>query len=379
MKTRAILGSSALLLLAACGNKSEETPAAAPGAAQGAPAAQAAPAAAANPTSIAPGQTQTLSLPALPTLNFVVTEAGSYTIDVDGAGRDPVVTIYNGDQAVARDDDGGEERNARLTHDLQPGSYRVVVLEYAGRAMVARVTASRANAGGGKNPPGAPAAAAAPAAPAIPGTLVLGVPQTLTVAETPALALTLTEPTHVRLDVSGGDEDPVTAIFNGDQLIERDDDGGDNLNSRITQRLQPGAYRIVVLEYKGHAMRAQVAASVVAPPPTAATIAGTGETLVVTRNGGSAEESAVDVALNITTPGTYVIDAIPQSSEHDPKIELLRDGTAVADDDDSGGDHAARLTQTLTPGTYTIRVMSFNGSAIGVRVKSTAAGGAGGK
>jgi hypothetical protein len=376
MKTRAILGSSALLLLAACGNKSEGAEGAAPGTAPAAQAAQAAPAVAANPTTIAPGQTQTLSLSALPTLNFVVTEAGSYTIDVDGAGRDPVVTIYNGDQAVARDDDGGEERNARLTHELQPGSYRVVVLEYAGRAMVARVTATRSDAAaaGGKNPPGAPAAAA-PAAPAIAGTLALGVPQTLTVAETPALALTLTEPTHVRLDVSGGDEDPVAAIFNGDQLIERDDDGGDNLNSRITQRLQPGAYRIVVLEYKGHAMRAQIAASVVAPPPTAATIAGTGETLVVTRNGGSSEESAVDVALNITTAGSYVIDAIPQSSEHDPKIELLRDGTVVADDDDGGGDHAARLTQTLTPGTYTIRVMSFNGSAIGVRVKSTAAGG----
>ena len=63
---------------------------------------------------------------------FTVAESGFYTIET-GGNTDVVMRLYgpNADTTlVAEDDDGGQAFNAKIAHDLEPGSYLIQIRHY---------------------------------------------------------------------------------------------------------------------------------------------------------------------------------------------------------------------------------------------------------
>ena len=78
------------------------------------------------------------------------------------------------------------------------------------------------------------------------------------------------------------------------------------------------------------------------------------------------------LTLTIDTPQEIIIDAIATDGG-DAQIRLMRDGSYVADDSDSGEGTNARLAQFVSPGTYQIVVWEYQYRAMAANVQVTAA------
>ena len=208
---------------------------------QGAPAPVAV--AVAAPPAAAPvpvGAPTTLDVPAAPSYTINITEPGIYRIDVAGEPADPVATLYDANnEMLERDDDGGGGKNSRITRMLAPGAYRLIVVEYAGQHMSARISVSR-----------------------VPDPVVSARIQNAGTARvtTPAGSSDLDAAADIQLTIQRagqytivaeavGDSDPKMAlIFNGASL-EDDDDSGGGKNSKITRELSAGTYIVRVMNY----------------------------------------------------------------------------------------------------------------------------------
>jgi hypothetical protein len=78
------------------------------------------------------------------------------------------------------------------------------------------------------------------------------------------------------------------------------------------------------------------------------------------------------LTLTIDTPQEIIIDATATDG-NDAQLRLLRDGSYVADDSDSGEGTNARLAQFVSPGTYQIVVWEYQYRAMAANVQVTAA------
>jgi len=61
--------------------------------------------------------------------------AGNYQIDLvskNTSNYDPYITLRQGSNDIASDDDGGGELQSRLTKELQPGDYTIRVTRFGG-------------------------------------------------------------------------------------------------------------------------------------------------------------------------------------------------------------------------------------------------------
>ncbi|MBX7193817.1 MAG: hypothetical protein K1X94_17325 [Sandaracinaceae bacterium] len=103
---------------------------------------------------IAPdGAAQTVSTPAgeyrraaSAELTLDIATAGNYRIDATtapDAGRDAEVMIHRDGVVVAEDSDSGDANNAQITHQLEPGSYRLRVRDWVNRASQISVSVHR--------------------------------------------------------------------------------------------------------------------------------------------------------------------------------------------------------------------------------------------
>jgi hypothetical protein len=101
--------------------------------------------------SVAPnGRPQAVSTPAgeyrraaSAELTLDVARAGNYRIDAtteSGAGRDAELMIHRDGAVVAEDSDSGDENNAQITHQLEPGQYRIRVRDWVNREAQINVT-----------------------------------------------------------------------------------------------------------------------------------------------------------------------------------------------------------------------------------------------
>lgn len=207
--------------------------------------------------------------------------------------------------------------------------------------------------------PAVPAAAAVPAMPAGPATLVVGAPAaTLAIPAAPSFNFTVPAAGEYQIDVMGQPMDAKVLLYQGDQHIETDDDGGDGTNARIVRFLAPATYSLRIHELRGRAATVQVTAALLPPMPSAGVV--TPETpLTVNVPGGSDERSAsAEVTLNIAQAGAYTIDAIGVG-DLDPKMQLIQNMGQLASNDDGGEGNNAQIRRQLAAGTYQIRVIDF--------------------
>jgi hypothetical protein len=197
-----------------------------------------------------------------------------------------------------------------------------------------------------------------------PAVLQLGQPPaSLAVPIPPSFNLTITEPGEYQLDVSSsGDGDPRMFVYQGDTLVEDDDDGGENTNARVVRFLTPGSYSIRVVEYRARAMTSTAQAQRLQPLAPTGTLT-VGQPLVVQfpefglfdrpENDRGASRA---VTLTVAAAGQYTCTAT-MDNDRRVQMQLIQGGaTVVASDDQGFTENQASITQQLQPGAYEIRV-----------------------
>lgn len=198
-----------------------------------------------------------------------------------------------------------------------------------------------------------------------PQALQLGQPPvSMQVPIPPSFNLQITENGEYQIDASGSPMDPEIFIYQGDQLIEQNDDGGDGLNARMVRFLNPGTYSVRVVEHRARPFTAQVSAQRLQPLEPVGALT-PGQPLVVTfpdfpllnrpRND---RDAAKAVTLNVATAGQYTCTASADNNR-DPKMALIQNGQILEEDDDSGDGNNASITRQLPAGNYVIRVWDW--------------------
>ena len=196
----------------------------------------------------------TLKVPAPPGFTFTVEKAGEYQIDAVSPDNDPLVLLYKDAERIGRDDDGGEDHNARLFAFLTPGTYTARVADVDWAAMDAKVQV-----------------AAAPAI-AVAGTIKPGESLDVSAPEGESNRASSGEATleieaagKYRIDADAPEDNDASMVLIRDNAVVAENDDGDGVedahDSRIEADLEPGTYTIRVFDRSNDAATIKVTAA----------------------------------------------------------------------------------------------------------------------
>ncbi len=205
-----------------------------------------------------------------------------------------------------------------------------------------------------------------------PQALVLGQPPvSLTVPIPPSFNLVVETPAEYQIDATGAPMDPEIFMYQGDQLVENNDDGGERLDSRIVRFLAAGTYSVRIVEHRARAFTAQVQAQQLQPLTPVGTIT-VGQPLQVPfpdfplmqrpRNDRAASRA---VTFTVATAGQYTcVAAAGNSISHsnqtrNVKMAIIQNGAVLEEDRNSGQGDNASITRQFAAGTYIIRVWDW--------------------
>lgn len=217
--------------------------------------------------------------------------------------------------------------------------------------------------------PAAAAAGPAAAAPA-PASVALaidGPAQVVQIPAPPSATFEVADRAEYQIDVTSANSDVQLYLYQGEELVDDNDDGGEGRDAMLIAALTPGAYQVRVHEHRAHATASQVQVRKLAPLPTAGVVPVGGSFSVSAPAGNNNRAATSEVNLVIATAGNYIIDATSDSSR-DPKIALMQDLGEIEVDDDGGDGHNSRIERTLEPGTYQLRVWDLQRRAAAIEV-----------
>lgn len=197
-----------------------------------------------------------------------------------------------------------------------------------------------------------------------PTALQLGQPAvTMNVPAPPAFSIDIAAPGEYQLDVTAGGNDPKMWLYQGDTLVEDNDDGGDGNNARIVRFLTPGNYQIRVTEFRARQVTVQGQAQLLqALAPVATLTLGAPSTVEFPDVGfmnrpRNNRDASRGVNFTVAAPGQYTCSA-SMSNDRRVKIQLINvsTSTSVAEADQGFRQNEATITQQLQPGEYQLRV-----------------------
>lgn len=212
---------------------------------------------------------------------------------------------------------------------------------------------------------GGPAVAAA--APASVALAIDGPAQVVQLPAPPSATFSVAERAEYQIDATSANSDVQLYLYQGEEIVGDNDDGGEGRNAMLIAPLTPGSYQVRVHEHKAHATASQVQVRRLAPLATAGVVPVGGSFSVSSPAGDHDRAASAEVNLVIATAGNYVIDATSDSSL-DPKIALMQDLGEIEVDDDGGDGHNSRIERTLVPGTYQLRVWDLRHRAAAIEV-----------
>jgi hypothetical protein len=186
----------------------------------------------------------------------------------------------------------------------------------------------------------------------------------------PNLTLTLAEAGEYQIDAMGRPMDAQLYVYQADTLVESNSDSGEGTDARIIRFMQPGSYSVRVMEYRARPMNAQVQAQLLTPMTPVGVITPGQSLAVQTPQGDHLRAASREVTLNIAQQGTYQIDATADG-DFDAQLMLIQNNTLIASDSDSGEGRNARMTRSLAPGSYTLRVHDWRRRASTINVSAT--------
>ena len=284
--------------------------------------------------------------------DLVIESRTNVTIRVErihGSTLDPKVTVYDGDEMLGIDDDGGDGLNSRLSLTLNPGTYELLVEavgsstgEYELTIEERQVRASRATLNVGDSEMDYLEQGEAHEYSFRPGS-----------SQRVAITVDRTE---------GSSIDPKVALVDdsGNQ-VGMNDDGGEGTNARLEIDVSPRTYTIVVTAFGTTSGEYRVAVN------AADAWGDESESMGTLRLGGSATGY---IESQMENRYTYVSEMSGQvrisvqktsGSTLDPKVELRRAGGAqVGINDDGGEGNDALLIAQVDRGEYTIIVTGFS-------------------
>ena len=224
--------------------------------------------------------------------------------------------------------------------------------------------------------PGMPGMPAMPGMPSAPGggstTLTVGAPpQTLDVPAPPSFTLTLTEAGEYQIDAMASPADVELHVYQGDDLVASDRDGGEGSDARLVEFLQPGTYALRVFEYRAQPMTVRMQAQKLPPLTASGTLVPGQPSVIQTSEGPDVRTSCRELTLNVTTPGNYQLDAVGAGTA-DAEMMLIQNNAKLEQNDDGGGGRNAQIRRALTPGAYTVRVWEHAKQAGSITVTATA-------
>jgi hypothetical protein len=289
-------------------------------------------------------------------------------IAVTGGDTDTVITLFRGNESLARNDDNGDEVSSLLEYPVQPGADYVLCVEgydedEAGpyRFMVSFEAIRDA---------GEPNDTVSTATPFSPDARITGYffdPEDVdwyraTVAE----AGTLTVCTEGAMDTL------ILMYDGGNKLIAEDDDSGDNGNALVSAPVTPGAVFIRVSSYEGQLGRYTLRGLFFEPATPDRFEQDDTRALARDIAAGASQErnftNSFDedwARLRITLRGTYDIVAEAADGALDTFLELYDSNDALVDANDDWADGLdARLRLELNPGTYYIKARTLSADPI---------------
>lgn len=280
-----------------------------------------------------------------------IRQSGYYVIDMRSSEFDSALELQGNGVSVG-DDDGGEGLNSRLRVPLEAGTYTLRAKSVGQGNGMFQLTI-----GSGALPAGVRLRNSG--ALALDGSVVHGA-----LSGSPReYQLRVAQAGRVTIDLGSEDFDTVLEL-RGNGVSLDNDDGGSGTDSRITTVLQPGSYTVVARGL-GEDATGLFRLSAARTDLPAGTALRTGGTLALDAPvTGMATGDAHSYQLAITQAGRVVIEM--SSEDFDAMLELHRDGSPVAEDDDGGGGTNARIQAEVQPGTYTVVAKSFGGGDSGL-------------
>lgn len=271
------------------------------------------------------------------------------TIDLEKAGNsalDPILELQNSTGAViAKDDDGGGGRNARITKFLDPGTYALKATGYrnsSGQYQL-RVAGSE-----GRELP-----------------LGQGMSGVINSGERKVYLFTVVREGlyTVSLNRTGNSAlDPALLLQNEQgQNLSQDDDSGEGLNAKIETFLSPGTYLLFGYGSDVGSGAFTIQASRKNVTPQQQTTLGVN----TAAEGWIFQNTRHSYTISLQREGLYSFDCVKADSGNlDPMINLENENHIQIDsDDDSGGGRDARIMRMMTPGKYTLNVTSVGTSS----------------
>ncbi|WP_152984197.1 MULTISPECIES: ABC transporter substrate-binding protein [Stenotrophomonas] len=282
------------------------------------------------------------------TYSLQVDKPGLYTLNLESDAFDTVLGL-SGNGVELEDDDGGNSTNSRLVVPLQPGRYTVSAGGFSQSSGAFYLGVERTD---------------------LPEGLVFEDGHALPIddmasgfinaGDTRSFVFSLPDRRRVQFDASSRDLDTLLTLQGADITLS-DDDGGDGVNSRLSQVLDPGEYNVSVRSVNGRGGIFQLATSTApaADGPTRPVLALGRET-----SGQLIPGSRSLYTLDIPRKGRYVI-TMTGSNGLDGMVTLMRDGQEVASQDDSETSLDPMLEVELEAGRYVLMAHSFDPSASG--------------
>jgi hypothetical protein len=280
-----------------------------------------------------------------------IRQPGYYVIDMRSSEFDSALELQ-GNGVSASDDDGGEGLNSRLRVPLEAGTYTLRAKSVGQANGMFQLTV-----GSGALPDGVRLRNSG--ALALDGSVVHGA---LSGGQR-EYQLRVAQPGRITIDLGSEDFDTVLEL-RGNGVSLENDDGGNGTDSRIATVLQPGTYTVVArgLGTDDSGLFRLSASRTDLPAGTSLRSGGSLELDAPVTGLASGEAHSYQLA--IAQAGRVVIEM--GSADFDAVLELHRDGSRVAEDDDGGGGTDARILADVQPGTYTVVAKSFGGDAGGL-------------
>jgi len=277
-----------------------------------------------------------------------VDQPGLYTINLESDAFDTRLEL-SGDNLSLEDDDGGNRTNSRLVTPLQPGSYTLTARSFSEDNGAFYLDVRQT---------------AIPEGMAFEDGSALPVDGTVSgfigSDETRSFVFSLPERRRVQFDASGSELDSYLTLQGPDFTLS-DDDGGNGVDARLTQVLEPGEYNVSVRSMNSSGGIFQLATSTAPAPDGPAQPA-----LVLGRETSGQLVSGLRnlYTLEIPRKGRYVI-RMTGINGLDGMVTLMRGGEEVASQDDGDGSLDPNLEVELEPGRYVLMAHSFDASASG--------------
>lgn len=266
-----------------------------------------------------------------------------FTIDLRSDQFDAVLRIA-GNGVEARDDDGGDGTDARLTVLLDPGTYTVSVSGWGGGGQgLYRLAVDSRPAPAGLMQGGRISADGSEVQGALQGEPLL-------------YRFTLGDRRVVTAEMRSADFDSLL-VLRGEGVENYDDDSGEGFDARLVQVLDPGEYTIEAgSATSGGGLFTLALSSAGVPEGTGGGMLEIGREQDAMLLPGATDRHTFSVA----EAGEYVIDMV--SDDFDSWLELFdAAGESLASDDDGGGALNARIRVTLEPGDYVLEAAGLGG------------------